>query len=271
MEEQLARWLERCAPVVVLSGAGLSTASGVGDYRDREGRWKLPPPVTLQDFMATVVGRQRYWLRSMRGWPQFRLAEPNAGHLALAEAERVGQVQGVITQNVDGLHQAAGSRAVIDLHGRNSRVICTACEWQSSRDAVQEQLLLTNPGWLDRPVDADRCDAVELRDFVVPLCPRCGAIVRPDVVFFGDNVPRERVDLGRDWVEAGGGLLVVGSSLTVFSGFRFCRQAAQIGRPIAIVNRGQTRGDALAELVLDGDVTDLLQALFPDAPADARP
>ncbi len=265
---KLAAFAREHAPLLVLTGAGVSTASGVLDYRDRDGQWKLPQPVTIGDYMASHAARARYWLRSMRGWPQFSRARPNAAHVALVEAERRLLLVGVVTQNVDGLHQAAGSRTVIDLHGRNDVVLCVECGARTPRDVVQDWLVEHNAGFAGRPADpapdghAHLADSDDLDAFAVPCCRACGGVVRPDVVFFGDNVPRERVERAYAWTAECGGLLALGTSLMVYSGLRFCRRARDLGKPVAIVNQGRTRADTFARLCLDAPVHELLPAVF---------
>ena len=249
-------------PLVVLTGAGLSTDSGIPDYRGPGSPSRAP--MTYQEFIATPEARQRYWARSHLGWQRMGHAEPNDGHRAVA----VLDPDLLITQNVDGLHEAAGSRRVVALHGRVSDVICLACRRTSSRSALQEQLDELNRGWLERHAAAPtRPDGdVELDDtdsFVVPAC-ECGGALKPHVVFFGENVPADRVTRCYDAVEAlgtDGALLVAGSSLTVMSGLRFVKRAASRGTPIVIVNRGQTRGDELASYKLEVGCSEFLGEL----------
>ncbi|ARU06922.1 NAD-dependent deacetylase [Comamonas serinivorans] len=255
-------------PWAVLSGAGLSTASGIPDYRDAQGAWKRAAPIHHQDFMAHAATRQRYWARSLIGWPVFRQARPNAAHQALARLEAAGQVGVVITQNVDGLHQAAGSQAVIDLHGRLDTTVCMGCGRRSPRAAFQAELLAANGSWhhLQAPVapdgDAD-LSGVDFSRFTVPACPHCGGVIKPDVVFYGDNVPRERVDRAMAALRGCEALLVVGSSLMVYSGLRFVH-AAQARAPrmaIAAINLGTTRADGLFDAKLHAACAPALQAL----------
>ena len=242
-------------PLVVLTGAGLSTDSGIPDYRGPGSPARTP--MTYQEFVSGPAARQRYWARSHLGWGRMRHAEPNAGHLALA---RVAPDL-LITQNVDGLHERAGSPRLVALHGRIADVVCLDCRATSSRAALQARLADANPGFAERYADvAVRPDGdVDLDDtagFVVPGCAECGdGVLKPDVVFFGENVPPARVERCYAAVDAladeGGALLVAGSSLTVMSGFRFVRRAAKAGTPVVIVNRGPTRGDELATYKLD--------------------
>ena len=242
-------------PWAVLTGAGLSTGSGIPDYRDAQGAWKRPPPVTVQDFMGSVATRQRYWARSLIGWPVFSQAQPNAAHRALAQMEERGLVRLVITQNVDGLHQRAGSRAVVDLHGRLDAVVCMQCGQRSARADFQLRLLAANADWQHRQAriapdgDAD-LSGVDFSRFAVPACTHCGGVLKPDVVFYGENVPRERVQHAMTELAQCGALLVVGSSLMVYSGLRFVHAAlAQTPPlPVAAINLGQTRADAQLSL-----------------------
>ncbi|NBC00028.1 MAG: NAD-dependent protein deacetylase [Bacteroidetes bacterium] len=235
--------------IVVLSGAGCSTESGIPDYRGPKTRHKARNPVRFRAFCTDASARQRYWARSAIGWPRFRVAEPNHGHRALAALEAVGQVAGVITQNVDGLHQDAGSRSVVELHGALYEVACLDCGRITSRQRLQEQLLMLNPGWQQADValapDGDaEVDDAQIRSFRVPSCGRCGGVLKPNVVFFGENVPAPRVADAWALFDAAEALLVVGSSLTVYSGYRFVRRAAERGIPVGMVNLGATRGDA---------------------------
>ena len=239
--------------LVALTGAGCSTESGIPDYRDERGEWKRSPPIQLREFLADGRARQRYWARSLVGWPVVAAAQPNAAHRALARLESQGLVAQVITQNVDGLHQRAGSRAVIDLHGRLDEVVCLECGAVLTRAALQTELenlnpqLATQPATLAPDGDADLHD-VDYGRFRVPECGDCGGMLKPRVVFFGESVPRPRVDEAVERLKQADALLVVGSSLMVWSGFRFARLARELGLPIAIVNLGRTRADDLASL-----------------------
>jgi NAD-dependent SIR2 family protein deacetylase len=260
--DRLRHWLARHRRVFALTGAGCSTASGIPDYRDDLGEWKRRPPVMIQAFRAEEAVYRRYWARACAGWQRFSAASPGAAHRALAAWEAGGTLFRLVTQNVDGLHQRAGSRAVIDLHGRLDDVICLACGVRGPRAAVQSVMLGANPGWHAAAApapdgDAD-LDAAAVDAFVAPRCDRCGGLLKPDVVFFGENVPAARYDQARAALEKADALLVAGSSLMVYSGFRFVVQAHEAGLPIAIVNRGRTRGDELAELKVDGDIGTVL-------------
>jgi NAD-dependent SIR2 family protein deacetylase len=274
-----ARALERLAdrPLVALTGAGLSTDSGIPDYRGPSTPRRTP--MTRQEFDSGPPARRHYWARSHVGWARMGHARPNAGHRALAEIDP----ELLITQNVDGLHRSAGSRRVVELHGRISEVICLGCDEVTSRETLQGRLVEANPGHLARYADADlRPDGdVELAaatDYDVPDCVSCGGVLKPHVVLFGENVPAQRVARCYAAVEAlatRGALLVAGSSLTVMSGLRFVRRAAECGTPVVIVNRGPTRGDDLATYVVNDGcskfLTDLAYVRRQDAPhAHAR-
>ena len=268
----LEAFVERHRRLFVLTGAGCSTDSGIPDYRDAAGDWKRAQPVTYQAFMGELATRQRYWARSLVGWPRFGHARPNATHAALAQLEARGQIELLLTQNVDRLHQAAGSQAVIDLHGRLDVVRCMGCERRLPRETFQQQLLQHNPQWATLQAgqapdgDADLED-VDFAAFVVPACTQCGGVLKPDVVFFGENVPRERVAAAFAHLQQADAMLVVGSSLMVYSGFRFVQAAAKAGVPIAAVNLGRTRGDDLLSLKLAQPCAQALDFLLPRAAA----
>jgi NAD-dependent SIR2 family protein deacetylase len=263
--DRLREWLRPHQRVFVLTGAGCSTDSGIPDYRDGDGQWKRTPPVTYQAFTAEPLVNARYWARSFIGWPRIAQARPNAAHLALAGWEQQGRLTTLLTQNVDGLHQRAGSRDVIDLHGRLDDVVCLACGDRQPRAAMQERLAALNPDWLGIDAatapdgDAD-LDGHDFSAFRVPQCARCAGMLKPDVVFFGENVPRPRYLQAQEALQASDAVLVVGSSLMVYSGFRFVRSAHEAGMPIAIVNRGRTRADELAGLKLEADAGAVLSA-----------
>ncbi len=256
--ERLMDFLSRHGPVTVLGGAGISTASGIPDYRDREGNWKNASPVQYADFTGKPPTRRRYWARSYAGWENIKSAQPNAAHQALANLEHSGLVGTLITQNVDGLHDRAGSRRLIDLHGRLDRVVCLDCGEPLDRETWQGHLAEANPGW-QAHVDYYKPDGdaelghEQVAEFRVPGCPLCGGMIKPDVVFFGENVPKQRVADAMQQLDDSDALLVVGSSLMVFSGFRFVRRAAETGKPVLILNRGRTRGDELASVKIDED------------------
>ena len=258
VDDRLRRWIARHRRVFALTGAGCSTASGIPDYRDDQGEWKRRPPVMIQAFRTQDAVYRRYWARAYAGWPRLNAAAPNAAHRAFAEWEAAGTLLHLVTQNVDGLHQRAGSRAVVDLHGRLDVVVCLGCGARTARDALQAQMAADNQGWHARAViapdgDAD-IDAGVVESFAAPRCESCGGVVKPDVVFFGENVPGNRLALAREALSRADALLVAGSSLMVYSGFRFVRFAFEAGLPIAIVNRGRTRADDLAELKIERDV-----------------
>jgi NAD-dependent SIR2 family protein deacetylase len=263
-DDRLRNWIASHRRVFALTGAGCSTASGIPDYRDDEGGWKRRPPVMIQAFRAQDAVYRRYWARAYAGWPHLTTAAPNAAHRAFAAWEAAGTLVQLVTQNVDGLHQRAGSRAVIDLHGRLDVVVCLDCGDQTSRDTVQEAMAAANPAWRTEAATAPDGDAdVEpavIESFAAPRCERCGGLLKPDVVFFGENVPRDRYERAREALAGADALLVAGSSLMVYSGFRFARLAHEAGIPIAIVNRGRTRGDDLAGLKVEHDVGSTLTA-----------
>jgi NAD-dependent SIR2 family protein deacetylase len=252
--------------VVVLSGAGLSTESGIPDYRGPSGLARRAEPMSYQTFTSGPAARRRYWARSHHGWRHIAGAVPNAGHLAVAELQRRGLLAGIITQNVDGLHQAAGARQVIELHGSLHRVVCVDCGQRSSRSALDQRLRAANQGWSASVTqispDGDAVLADEQADrFRVVDCLSCGGPLKPDVVFFGENVPRPRVQECYALAGRARALLVLGSSLTVMSGYRFVRHAARLDIPVAIINSGPTRGDVHARLTLDAPLGPALTAL----------
>ncbi len=248
--------LVRAGGVVVLSGAGLSTESGIPDYRGPTGARRTTAPMRYQVFVRDEAARRRYWARSHVGWPYFSRARPNDGHRAVAALQRAGLLRGVVTQNVDGLHQAAGTADVVDLHGRLDRVVCLHCGSSLSREEMERRLTEANPGFAASAtvVNADgdaEIDEAALDGFHVVGCTVCGhGPLKPDVVYFGETVPPERVRRSYALVEGARCLLVLGSSLTVMSGYRFVLRAAERGVPVAIVGQGPTRGDAHAEVRL---------------------
>lgn len=267
MEIQALRdFVSRHAPLFVLTGAGCSTDSGIPDYRDTQGQWKRRQPVMFRDFMLDPGTRKRYWARSLVGWRHFRRAEPNDAHRALAQLESSGQIGLLVTQNVDRLHQAAGSTNVLDLHGRVDAVRCMACGERTPRERLQEELLARNPDWADLDAhtapdgDAD-LENVDFAKFSVPDCRRCGGTLKPDVVFFGESVPAERVEHAMQALEESAAMLVVGSSLMVYSGYRFAQAAAARSKPIAAINLGRTRADDLLTLKVAAPCAETLRAL----------
>ncbi|MFT4769163.1 MAG: NAD-dependent SIR2 family protein deacetylase [Glaciecola sp.] len=239
------------SPALVLSGAGISVATGIPTYRDETGNWLRSDPITHQEFVRDPQQRQRYWGRSLLGWPAVRDARPSAAHLILAHMERLGAITHVVTQNVDRLHQRAGSAKVTDLHGRLDRVICLDCKQSLSRDQLQGELERLNPGITRGTVsarpdgDADMPDSI-VDSVTVPVCKQCGGTLMPDVVFFGGSIPGERVHEGQLALERARSLLVIGSSLQVYSGYRFCKWALQSDKPIFLINPGRTRADDIA-------------------------
>lgn len=272
----LRTFLEGHDRILVLTGAGCSAPSGIPDYRDRNGAWKHTKPMTLAQFTGSDAARQRYWAGSLRGWPRVRDARPNAAHAALARLESLGRVRHIVTQNVDGLHQRAGSRRVVDLHGRLDVVVCLACGARVGRDDLQQLLETWNPAFVPergmrdpgsgvdgevRP-DGDSPVSRSLESFRVPDCPECGGILKPAVVFFGENVPRSRVSAVEAALDQADAVLVVGSSLMVWSGYRFVRGAHERGLPVAAVNLGRTRADEELTLKVTADCSEILPALL---------
>jgi NAD-dependent SIR2 family protein deacetylase len=251
---------------VILSGAGLSTESGIPDYRGPTGLARRAQPMTYQAFTGAAAARQRYWARSHQGWRLMARAAPNDGHRAVAELDQRGLLSGIITQNVDGLHQAAGAQGVIELHGSLDRVRCLGCGERTPRGELDQRLRAANPGWAAEVTQVNPDGDVTLADdqvlgFRVVDCAACGGLLKPDVIFFGENVPRPRVDECFELVERSSALVVLGSSLTVMSGFRFVRHAARRDVPVVIVNQGATRGDAHAMVMIDAPLGATLTSL----------
>jgi NAD-dependent SIR2 family protein deacetylase len=259
--------LMRGKQVVALTGAGCSTESGIPDYRGPETKRRARNPIKFLEFIKQPGERARYWSRSMIGWPRLSEARPNAGHLALAALEDAGVMRGIITQNVDRLHHAAGSKRVIELHGALAEVCCLDCGEVEQRDRFQQRLLGLNPSFdvtgaeIAPDGDAELPRALA-RDFRVPGCRRClEGTLKPNVVFFGENVPKPTVERAFSLLEEADLLLVIGSSLTVYSGYRFVRRAAEIGMPVAIINIGETRGHKHAQVAVDAPIGEVLPAL----------
>ena len=253
MIEELQQFIRQHPRLLVLTGAGISTDSGIPDYRDEKGVWKLQQPMTYAEFTGSHYARQRYWARSALGWPRFYGAQPNQAHQALAELESLGFVETLITQNVDRLHHQAGHHNVIDLHGLLHEVVCLDCGAIIRRQQVQQTLINANPSLTDLSIGCAPDGDVQLEHFdfasvVIPECAECGGVLKPNVVFFGENVPRERVARSLRALQRANALLVVGSSLQVFSGFRIVRSAVEQGRPVASINLGQTRADDMLQL-----------------------
>jgi len=255
----------------------MSTDSGIPDYRGPDS----PPsnPMTIRQFTSDAEFRQRYWARNHLGWRHMDQTLPNAGHRALAALERAGLVRGVITQNVDLLHSKAGSSVVVDLHGTYARVVCLDCGHTMSRAALADLLEAANPRFTDRAAvlggiavapDAD-AHVADTAAFQIIDCPRCGGMLKPDIVYFGENVPKDRVDQAYSLIDDADALLVAGSSLTVYSGYRFVRHAAAAGIPVAIINRGPTRGDDLATVKVDNGCSPMLALLADELSALPKP
>jgi NAD-dependent SIR2 family protein deacetylase len=273
--DALADLLVGARQVLVLTGAGVSTDSGIPDYRGPDGTRRVTP-VLYQDFVRLAAARRRYWARASVGWRRFATVEPNACHRAIARLQDAGALGALITQNVDGLHQAAGSRDVVELHGTLASVVCLACGVRTGRDRVHTTIRALNPDFHPenreiRPDGDVELDDADLEGFVLPHCERCDAdLLKPDVVFFGESVAKDRVARCYELTDAADALLALGSSLRVYSGYRFVRRAAERGTPVAIVTRGPTRGDAEADVRIDaplGEVlpplADRLQSAFP--------
>ncbi len=272
--QQLHEFVERHPRLFVLSGAGISTESGIPCYRDREGQRTGRAPILLKDFLGSDYARRRYWARSLIGWPVVQNAQPNAAHHALRGLAARSRVHRLVTQNVDGLHTRAGNPDVIELHGNIGRVRCIECGERHTRAAVQRMLEAANPDFVGytAPAVPDGDAHIEDLDFAafdVPGCTRCGGVLKPDVVFFGESVPRALVDDAARSLEAADAMLVVGSSLMVYSGYRFCEWAAKSGKPIAAINIGKTRADALLALKVEAPCSDALERLIEHL--DARP
>jgi NAD-dependent SIR2 family protein deacetylase len=275
MPHTLQAFLAAHRRLFVLTGAGCSTASGIPDYRDGNGEWKRRArPVMLQSFLASEHTRKRYWARSLVGWRRMSGATPNDAHRSLAALENAGCIEQLVTQNVDGLHQAAGSRNVIDLHGRVDVVRCMTCASRLPRARLQAELTKRNPTFVDLVAaeapdgDADLDDA-DFASFDVPGCDACGGLLKPDVVFFGESVPKDRVGRAMAAVERADAMLVVGSSLMVYSGYRFAKAMAELGKPIAAVNLGTTRADHLLSLKVAEPCADALAFLTAESASAA--
>jgi len=273
--DHLAGFLQRHRRVLVLTGAGLSTASGIPDYRDKDGVRRGRTPIQGPDFRKSEAVRRRYWARSMAGWPTLAQAAPNAGHQALAQLEAAGRIDALITQNVDGLHQRAGTSRLIELHGNIHGVVCLDCRALHRRADIQAWLTEANPALASagageggeivpeaRPDGDAEVELDALQDFRMPSCDACGGTLQPDVIFFGDNIPPARTAAALDLMEQADALLVVGSSLMVFSGYRFCKLAAATGKPIAAVNLGKTRADELIGLKVEATASEVLPRLL---------
>jgi len=276
MSSLLAEFITKHERIFVLTGAGVSTASGIPDYRDDSGNWKHRKPIEYRDFVEQHEARQRYWARSFIGWQRFSRATPNPAHRALARFEQWGRLVRTVTQNVDGLHQRAGSREVTELHGSLATVVCLGCGVTIERTAMQQQLLERNPSLADLSAhiapDGDALlDQFDQGGIDIPACESCGGVMKPRVVFFGETVPRTWVEECFDALALADAMLVVGSSLMLYSGFRFVREAQRTGIPIVAVNRGKTRADELLKLKIEQDCgTALNDALDRIEPGDGN-
>ncbi|MGE0622269.1 MAG: NAD-dependent protein deacetylase [Pseudomonadales bacterium] len=265
--KELSAFLRRSRRLFVITGAGVSAPSGIETYRDHAGTWRRTTPIQHQDFVRRPEARQRYWARSMRGWPSFRDARPNAAHRALAALEARGRLQVVVTQNVDGLHQKAGQANVVELHGNLARVVCLSCGMAGDREETQAWLEAHNPAWRQAPVmvgpdgDAEFLAVRQFADFRVPAC-QCGGVLKPDVVFYGDSVPRARVDSIAAALDRSDAVLVVGSSLMVYSSYRFIKAAKSRSLPLAAVNLGLTRADDWLDCKWEADSAEALPSLL---------
>lgn len=262
----LLQYFETKSRILVITGAGISAESGIPTYRNDKGEWQRSRPIQYQEFVREEACRQRYWTRSAVGWQAVHRARPNQAHRALASIESVGKLSLLVTQNVDRLHQQAGHKRVIDLHGRIDRVVCLDCGQYESRDGVQLRLLTDNPflNDLSAPIAPDG-DADVAPEYVSrvrsPVCLECGGVVMPDVVFYGGSVPKQRVTNIENTLQKSDGLLAIGSSLSVYSSYRFCKAAQALGIPIAIINRGTTRADDLASLKIEEGCSDVLTGI----------
>lgn len=261
--DALIDFVRRHPRLLVLTGAGISTDSGIPGYRDADGNWRASTPIQHREFLDSHARRQRYWARSMVGWPIMSRARPNDAHLALARLQQAGHIEALVTQNVDGLHQAAGSTGVIELHGSLGSVVCLACGERHPRADIQRELEAANPAiaGLSAVPSADgdaHLEAEDLHEFSVPHCRRCAGVIKPDVVLFGDSVPRDRVAAVHGALQRADALLVVGSSLMVYSGYRFCVAAAQAGKPVVAINLGRTRADPLLTLKVPASCAETL-------------
>jgi len=268
LNDGLSHFIARHPRLFVLTGAGCSTDSGIPDYRDSAGEWKRRPPIRYQEFVGNELARKRYWARSLAGFRRMRVARPNDAHHALATLERCGRIVQLVTQNVDGLHHAAGSENVIDLHGRIDTVRCLGCGQRTSRDELQRELERRNPSFaaldaLQAPDGDADLEGVAFETFDAPACSACGGLLKPDVVFFGENVPTERVQRAMAPIASSDAMLVVGSSLMIYSGYRFVTAAADAGKPIAAINIGRTRADDILSLKVEDRCANALRVLAP--------
>ena len=264
--DTLFKFLKENAPVMLITGAGCSTDSGIPDYRDKKGGWKRSPPIHLSDFLSSKQARQKYWSRSMTGWPYFDAAKPNNIHATITQLERQGLVSVIVTQNVDDLHQQAGSKNVIPLHGSLSTVTCNECNKTYCRSNLQHRLCRENPEFVglkaDPGPDGDSdLGGPTISKFRIPACENCGGILQPDVVFYGGAVPKVRLQLVRRGLDRSRAVLIIGSSVMVFSSYRICRTAYQQGKPVAALNQGVTRADHLLEFRVQNNAAQVLSAI----------
>jgi NAD-dependent SIR2 family protein deacetylase len=274
MHSLLTEFFAEHERIFVLTGAGVSTASGIPDYRDDSGDWKHRQPMEYREFVERHEARQRYWARSFIGWQRFDHARPNRAHRALARLEQLHRLTRTVTQNVDGLHQRAGSRQVTELHGSLATVVCLACGTVIERTSMQQQLLEKNPALADLAAqiapDGDAClNDFDASEVDIPACVSCGGFLKPQVVFFGESVPVARVESCLDALADADAMLVVGSSLMVYSGFRFVRAAQRAGIPIAAINRGKTRADEILSFSIKQDCAAVLNSLLESIDTDA--
>lgn len=267
----MIKFLAENPRLLIITGAGLSASSGIPTYRDKDGNWLRREPIQHQQFIQHESERKRYWARSLLGWKLVSSAKPNIAHRVLAAWEQDGRTESLVTQNVDGLHRRAGSNNVLDLHGRLDRVQCLSCYHISRREALQGQLIESNPElWqyvktagLSAGPDGDaNVDDWDMETVTCPACPKCGDnILKPSVVFYGGTVPKARVELVKLAIQRADALLIIGSSLQVFSAYRFCKYAHEHSKPIAAINRGKTRADDLLSVKLESEISSAMRAL----------
>ncbi len=267
MKKTLLNFIHNHKQILVLTGAGVSTASGIPDYRDEKGQWKHRKPIYFDEFIKSETARKRYWARSAVGWQRFGMAQPGRAHLALAQLESEGKVSKLITQNVDNLHQRAGSRDVIDLHGNLQQVICLGCKDFRPRADIQDFLLQHNPQLQEMSAgsapDGDAyLEGIDFSSIHIPFCEQCGGLLKPDVVFYGESVPADRVKRCFSAVQQSDAMLVLGSSLMVYSSYRFVLRAVELGLEIIAINRGLTRADELLNLKIEQDCGEVLDAVY---------
>lgn len=262
LSKALAEFLLQHPKVMILTGAGISTSSGIPAYRDENGNWKASQPIQHKIFISDELARKRYWARALPGWETIRQAQPSKAHHAIEQLNKMGKITQIVTQNVDRLHQQAGSTLTIDLHGRSDRVKCISCGHDYCRIDIHQQAKHLNPQFAnlsaEPAADGDAHLEADLEAFNVPQCAQCGGILKPDVVYFGDNVPKQRVESALSALKASDALLAIGSSLMVYSGFRFCKRAKEWEIPIAILNQGATRADDICALKLEGDINQVM-------------